>query len=313
MSMVCGLDLHRRSDHLRRPRGGVRGGVAGSDLEAGPSAVPALARERGRSSGRRTARSKIAVEGCTGWRYVVEEIDGGRVRSARGGAGRHPGDAGAQEARQDRSHRRPAAAGSAGGRGASRVVDPARTGAGVAGTHAAVQEPGGSAGGVGAADPRRAVPARRGAARGAASARSAPASCCWAPTCSCPTAARQRIRVGYRMIDAVHAEAEALRDEVSSVRSQAAGVPGADRSDLRVRADRGGDRVVRARRLPTLHPVPPGGAPHRPGRHRRRVRHPTRWRLPVPAGPGHVALGAVRSRPVRVAGDAARTGTTTGR
>ena len=91
---------------------------------------------------------------------------GGRVRSAPGGAGRHPGGAGSQASRQDRSQRRSVAARSARGRRAARELDPARAGVGVARTGAAVRVVGEPAHGVVSTHPRRAVsPRRRGPGR----------------------------------------------------------------------------------------------------------------------------------------------------
>ena len=74
MSMVCGLDLHRRQTTFRRRGDGVRRGVAGPGVAARPGAAPALVVSRTspvRADGQPVA---MAVEGCTGWRYVVEEI-----------------------------------------------------------------------------------------------------------------------------------------------------------------------------------------------------------------------------------------------
>ena len=73
MSMVCGLDLHRQQitfDAMESPSGEVwRGRVWQPD------------RERFRRWLRHDATRRVngepvamAVEGCTGWRYVVEEI-----------------------------------------------------------------------------------------------------------------------------------------------------------------------------------------------------------------------------------------------
>ena len=61
------------SDHVRRARGRFWGGVAGPVVAAGPATVPFLAARRG---GPRAGDGPvaIAVEGCTGWRYVVEEV-----------------------------------------------------------------------------------------------------------------------------------------------------------------------------------------------------------------------------------------------
>ena len=52
----------------------------------------------------------MAVEGCTGWRYVVEEITAAGYEAHRRRAGRHPGGTGQEAARQDRPLRRSALA-----------------------------------------------------------------------------------------------------------------------------------------------------------------------------------------------------------
>ena len=73
MSMVCGLDLHREQitfDALVVESGRV---VAGPGVAAGSGTVPSLVRSR-RDSRAQGGPVALAVEGCTGWRYVVEEI-----------------------------------------------------------------------------------------------------------------------------------------------------------------------------------------------------------------------------------------------
>ena len=73
MSIVCGLDLHRQQitfDAVETQSGEVwRGRVWQPDRER-------FRRWLCRDVARRAKRQPvaIAVEGCTGWRYVVEEI-----------------------------------------------------------------------------------------------------------------------------------------------------------------------------------------------------------------------------------------------
>jgi hypothetical protein len=73
MSMVCGLDLHRQQitfDALETESGEVwRGRMWQPDRER-------FRRRLVRDVARRACGEPVAmaVEGCTGWRYVVEEI-----------------------------------------------------------------------------------------------------------------------------------------------------------------------------------------------------------------------------------------------
>ena len=268
MSMVCGLDLHRRQitfDALEVESGeSWRGRVWQPDRER--------FRRWLRDDVHRRAQGgpvALAVEGCTGWRYVVEEIDGGGVRGACRRAGRHPSGAGPQASRQDRSHRCRGCSASCGRRGICRSRGSRRADVlewrervrlykslvdqrtmwcqrihaelyqhGVAVPEGAIRsarDPGAARGrrraavaGGPAADPGRLSDDRRDRCRGPA-AQARPA------TLRCPPA---RVSgVGRR----------AVRDR---------------------RVDRGGG-VVRARRLPTVLPLRPSGAPHRPRRHRR--------------------------------------------
>src|SRR3954464_3647817 len=117
MRIVGGLDVHRRQitfDYADERSGQIRRGrIAPADrmmlrrwLETTVGDSPAV----------------FAVEACTGWRFVVEEL-------RRAGSEAHlaePADtaaARAQAAGQDRPHRRPTPTRAAGGRAAARVVD----------------------------------------------------------------------------------------------------------------------------------------------------------------------------------------------
>jgi len=104
--MVCGLDLHRRQitfDMLET--------VSGEEWK-GRIWQPDRARFRRWLHDEVASRAHdnqvaLAVEGCTGWRYVVEEDRGGRVQRASGRAGRHPGGTGSQaRAKTDRTDAR---------------------------------------------------------------------------------------------------------------------------------------------------------------------------------------------------------------
>ncbi len=163
MTMVCGLDLHRRQitfDALEVESGQVwTGRVWQPDRERFRRWLRDDVTERAHGGS-----VAIAVEGCTGWRYVVEEVVAAGLRSAPGGAGRYAGGAWSQAARQDRSHRQSVVARVVGRWSVAGVVDPADGGVGVARTGAALQDVGRSAFDVGAADPCRAVSARGDAA-----------------------------------------------------------------------------------------------------------------------------------------------------
>src|ERR687891_967182 len=62
------------ADHVRRDGHGVGRGVAGSGVAARPRPCPALAATRRGPKGERAAGGVGGGGGCTGWRYVVEEI-----------------------------------------------------------------------------------------------------------------------------------------------------------------------------------------------------------------------------------------------
>ena len=81
-------------------------------------------------------------------------------------------------------------------------------------------------------------------------------------------AGRQRVLTAYRMIDAITVESRPLKADLQRFGSASAGLSGVGRQPVRDRWAVGGGDVVRARRLPTLHPLRAGRAPQRPGRDR---------------------------------------------
>ena len=129
MPIVGGLDIHRKQmtfDYVDTDTGEIqRGQIAPADRS---HVADWLARRFG---GR--ADVDFALEGCTGWRYVAEELAACRDRRARRRAGRHGRAAGPQAARQDRPNRLPAPTPGAGRRPAARVLDPAGPHPGVPG------------------------------------------------------------------------------------------------------------------------------------------------------------------------------------
>src|ERR1043165_2114527 len=132
MEMVGGLDLHRSQITFDVVDGGTgevwRGRVIGPDRER----VRRWLREEVavRAAGRPV---RLAVEGCTGWRVVVEEIIAARFEAAGAGAGgpaRPPGRGRPEGGGQDRPQRRPPAARAAGGGDLAQFVGAAPPGAG---------------------------------------------------------------------------------------------------------------------------------------------------------------------------------------
>ena len=299
MSMVCGLDLHRQQitfDAVETESGEVwRGRVWQPDRERFRRWLRHDVAQR--AGGQPVA---VAVEGCTGWRYVVEEIvaagfeahlaEPADTQAARGRK-RH--------AKTDRTDARLLRELLQSGDLPESWIPPTdvlewrervRLYKSLVDQRTSVDP----------ADPRRAVPARRRRAGGGDPL----------DDNSRPVAQRRRGSdsgrpatgaVGYVMIDATDVEAQPLKRRAATLRPSPAGVPGVGRRDLRHRrVDRGGG-VVRARRLSTLLPVRAGGAPQRPGRHRRRLRPSSRPWPSHPPGSADVALGVVRSGDERVA------------
>ena len=263
MPIVGGLDIHRKQitfDYLDTVTGQVcRGQVSPADRE---HLRAWLARFAGCDD------VAFAVEGCTGWRYVAEELAAAGVTAhlaepadtafARGRK-RH-----AKTDKTDCRHLRMLLA-----EGPAGVLDPARPHPGGPGAAGAVSRPAGRAHRLGAADPRGAVPSRRpGAGRGDAAHR----------------AGRGRAAGGHRRV-AVPGRAAAGRHRAGGPRGaggpDARGAAPADRrrpapgrrqgpGRAAVRGGAGhraGDHLLAGRQRPVLL-LPPGGPVRRAGRHR---------------------------------------------
>ena len=212
MSMVCGLDLPSRPDHLRRLGGRVRRGVAGSYLVAGPGPVRSLASRRaGASSSGRTGgggggglhRVAVCGGGGTTAGFEAHVAEPAETQAARGRKKR---------AKTDRSDARLQPRAAPEGR-VARKLDPADRGAGVAGAHGVVQVAARSAAGVdqrihaelfqhGVAVPEGEIRAEQTRA--------------WLTrdTVQLSPAARQRISAGFHMIDATDAELVPLKKQL---------------------------------------------------------------------------------------------------
>ena len=119
MGIVGGFDIHRRQitvDYLDTDTGEtIRGKIAPADRQQ-------LRSWLGRFHGRTGV--VFALEGCTGWRFVVEEARAGGGRGPSGRAGRHRQGAGPQATGQDRRDRCPPPARTAEHGPAARVLDP---------------------------------------------------------------------------------------------------------------------------------------------------------------------------------------------
>ena len=109
MPIVGGLDIHRKQitvDCVDTDTGELRRGTIAPADRA--HLADWLARHLAGQ-----AEAHLAFEGCTGWRYVAEELARAGVQRASGRAGRHRGAARSEAARQDRSGRRAASAAAA--------------------------------------------------------------------------------------------------------------------------------------------------------------------------------------------------------
>jgi transposase len=153
VSILGGLDVHRRQitvDWVDRATGQAQRG------QLTPATREGLVRWLAQLPDHHGA---VAVEACTGWRFVVEELQTAGGRPAWPSRPR-PRPCGAQAAGEDRPDRRPAAVGAAGTRPPAAGLDPAGASAGAAGAGAAAQDPGRSAHRLAAAAARGAVPPR---------------------------------------------------------------------------------------------------------------------------------------------------------
>jgi hypothetical protein len=135
MAIVAGFDVHRAQitfDALDRETGELRRGRIGATPEGVREWVGRFAGEQ----------IRVAVEACTGWRFVCEAL-------AETGAVAHLAEAGRDEraarqgaAREDRPRGRPLAARAARRRSAAGGLDPAGARARVAHPQPFTQEPG---------------------------------------------------------------------------------------------------------------------------------------------------------------------------
>src|SRR5271169_1278961 len=169
MPIVGGLDIHRKQltfDYLDTGSGEVkRGQIAPADrahLRAW------LARFAGRDD------VAFALEGCTGWRYVAEELAGAGVVAHVA----EPADTAFARGRKRhaKTDRLAASAGAAGRGPAAGVLDPAVAHPGVPGAAGDLSRSAGRAHRLGAAHPRGVLlPGRPGPGRGRAAHRPRPA------------------------------------------------------------------------------------------------------------------------------------------
>ena len=288
------------ADHVRRGGHVVGRGVAGSGVAAGPGAVPALvdpATWLVEANGQPVA---MAVEGCTGWRYVVEEITAAGFEA-------HVAEPADTQAARGRKHRAKTDRSDARllrellQRGElpeswipptvvlewrervrlyKSLVDQRLVW--IQRIHAELFQ-------HGVAVPEAAI-------------RSAPTrAVLTGDEVALTPAARQRIQVGYTMIDATDAAGVAVEGAAAPLRDTPAGLSSAGRQPLRHRWAARGGGVVRARRLSTVLPL-----------RTRRCATPA-WTSRVDSsdlrraggylsrqGPVDVALGVVRSSPQRL-------------
>ena len=299
MSMVCGLDLHRQQitfDALTPESGEVwRGRVWQPDRERFRRW---LAHDVARRAGGQPVA--MAVEGCTGWRYVVEEIEAAGFEA-------HVAEPADTQAARGRKHRAKT------DRSDARLLRELLQ-------HGELPESWIPPAIVlewrervrlykSLVDQRKVWIQRihaelfqHGVAVPEAQIRSASTRAWLASSeVSLTTAARQRIAVGYSMIDATDAAALPLKTELQRFGTRQPACRALVEHHFGIGGLIGGGGVVRARRLSTLLPLRAGRAPHRSGRHRRPIRSASRPRLPDPARAVDVALGAVRSGQQRLA------------
>ena len=121
MAIVGAFDIHRSQltfEPCRLESGeSERGKIAPADRDHLRRWLTRFADER---------NVAFALEGCTGWRYVVEELRTGRCRSPSGGAGRYRCTSGQEASRQNRSCRHHPFAFTPSGRRSSRELDTSR-------------------------------------------------------------------------------------------------------------------------------------------------------------------------------------------
>src|SRR3954454_25406799 len=288
MGIVGGFDIHRRQstfDYLDEHSGESRHGrIAPADRMLLRRVLQKLVADTGTSAA-------FAVEGCTGWRFVVEELQGAGIEAhlaepADTAAARGP----KRRAKTDRTDARLLRDLLADGRLPESWIPPAQvlemrarlqlfkdlreqhTGW-VQRIHAILLHHGvpAVAGGLLSADNRRRLEAGEGLS----------------------PAGRQAVATALRILDALDAELDPLRKQIAAVDDRQPGCR-ALQADYGVGGDHRRGAVERTGRLGPLRDLAQGGAAHRPGHHRAFLGRQTHRRSPVPAGLAAVALGAVR-------------------
>jgi hypothetical protein len=294
MSMVCGLDLHRQQitfDAMETSGEVWRGRVWQPDRDR----VRRWLRHdvARRANGEPVA---MAVEGCTGWRYVVEEIESAGFEA-------HVAEPADTQAARGRKHRAKT------DRSDARLLrellqrdelpeswipptvvlewrERVRLYKSLVDQRLV----------LGAADPRRTVPARRRRSRSTDPGRVNAGLVGW--------------RRGDVDLGGPPADPGGLRDDrrhrrrsvapegtADPVREASAGLPGPGRQSLRDRRAAGGGHLVRVRRLSSLLAFRPGRASHRVGRQRRRLRPASRWAATCPVKDRRRCDGRCSKRP----------------
>ena len=292
MTMVGGLDLHRRqiTFDVVEVESGLewRGRIWQPDRER-------FRRWLGNevTSRARDGRVALAVEGCTGWRYVAEEI-------AAAGFEAHlaePADTQAARGRKRRAKTDRTDARLLRSVGCGRFageLDPTDQRVGVARTGAAVCVVGQPAHGVVSTHPCRALPTWCGGSGGSDPHGQDPSDVgrrSVVAVAGGPATRRGRLSDDQR--DRHRSTAAQTRPD--PLRNETIGVSSVGQRPIRHRRTHRGRGVDRARRLPTLLPLRTSRTPHRPGRHRRCLRPAPRGRIPVTPRTRNAALGALRS------------------
>jgi transposase len=284
MAIIGGFDLHRRQltyDYLDVVTGQVdRGRVVPADRGHLRSL---LARFEGQGE------VAFAVEGCTGWRYVVEELE-------RAGIGAHlaePAETAAKRGRKrraktDRSDARHLRELLVKGDLPESWIPPAQ----VLEARARVrldkdleEERTAWLQRVQATLYHQGVPVIVSLTSAAGQARLTAAEL--------SPAGRQAVEVGLRQPGRLSGELDPLRAELARLLPPPAGLPGAADHPLWDRPDHLGGDLGRDGRHPPLLVLRRRRASRRPGQHRLRLRHQASQGPPGPPRAGHAALGAV--------------------
>ena len=209
MPIVGGLDIHRKQltfDYPGTVTGEVRRGqVAPADRE---HLRAWLARFAGRDD------VAFAMEGCTGWRYVAEELAAAGIAAHVGRASRHRRGPRPQAACQDRQDRLPAPEGPAGRGPAAGVLDPAGADPGVPGAAGDLSRPAPRAHRLGAAARCSSTRAPRGWARARCAPRQGLAALRAAAAAHLSPAGQLQVATALDMLAAPEARMEVLRTQL---------------------------------------------------------------------------------------------------